>query len=436
VDGRTRSISGGAPVSALLLAVAMIAGAAGCRESSAEPAGTNRVLSAVGTNATIAAAPDGSASYVVWLESAEEGSDVLLARIGVDGAPLAQPIRVNHRTGDADPHEQAPPQVRVGPEGEVYVLWQKKVRVEYLPFGASELRFSRSSDGGRTFSPAITIVRDDGPPARRTFHDLAVAADGSLYVSWIDAGERDSARALHGAAHGTHPSHGHGGPAAEPGTEIRVAKSVDGGQTFGEPVVVDEACCPCCRTSLAVAPDGTVYIAYRKIFDGDVRDIAIARSTDEGRSFTAPRALHPDGWVFPGCPHAGPSLAVDADGTVHAAWYTGREGAAGIRYAYSVDRADSFSEPRYLAGGDWMPPSLVKLATQGNSVWAVWDDRRIEEGSRLIRLQRIRDARGGVPADDGIVLTGSSPDLALVGGSPTLVWQAGNAVRAWTHGVN
>ena len=72
--------------------------------------------------------------------------------------------------------------------------------------------------------------------------------------------------------------------------------------------------------------------AWRKHFPGNVRDIVTGplAGTDSAQSL-----VHADDWVFPGCPHTGPAIAVDGRGRTHIAWYTGKAGAAGIRYAGS-----------------------------------------------------------------------------------------------------
>jgi hypothetical protein len=300
-------------------------------------------------------------------------------------------------------------------------------------FAASDLRFARSTDGGRSFEPAI-YVNDDagGLPATHSFHTMAVGGDGTIYVSWIDTRAKDQARAalVHApsAAGQGDPHAGHGGDsdAGLPGSELWIARSTDGGRSFSPGVVVDHDICPCCRTGLAVAPDGAVYVVWRKIFDGDVRDIAIARSEDGGRTFSAPAPVHRDGWVFPGCPHAGPSVAVTDDGRVHVAWYTGREGAQGLYYAASSDGGRSFGEPLALVADEWVPPSHVRLAARGSTVWAAWDDRREPKDERRVRLAR-PDAGRVEPVR--LDAPGSTPDLVLGGTRGALAWQSGDAVR-------
>jgi peroxiredoxin len=78
--------------------------------------------------------------------------------------------------------------------------------------------------------------------------------------------------------------------------------------------------------------------------------------------------------VFDGCPHAGPSLALDSAGTLHAAWWTGKAGAAGVFYTQSRDRAQSFSAAVPLGVASASQPAHVQLAVRGRTVFATWDD--------------------------------------------------------------
>src|SRR5690606_24771879 len=134
------------------------------------------------SNPTVAVDPRTGTAYVAWVGVQSGNADVYLARIerGEAGAP----VRVNDIPGDAAPHEQAPAQVAVAPNGDVLVLWQNNTPVEGRRFPASDLRLARSTDGGRTFEPAVTVNDDAGGlPSSHTFHDIAVAPDGTVYVS-------------------------------------------------------------------------------------------------------------------------------------------------------------------------------------------------------------------------------------------------------------
>ncbi|QXD15065.1 glycoside hydrolase [Rhodocaloribacter litoris] len=349
-----------------------------------------------------------------------------LTRQAPDGRPLGEPVRVNHLEGDATIHAQAPAQVALGPEGHVYVAWTNHVPAGGRRFPASNLRFARSTDGGRTFEPALSVNSDAGDrPSSHTFHDLAVGPDGTVYIAWLDGRARDAMRAETATtnrsgvpAPGTHGSHdpGRHDHAVLPGIELRVAVSRDGGRSFEETAVVAADTCPCCRTALAVAEEGTVYLAWRHIFPGGERDIALARSTDGGRTFTEPVRVHADRWRIDGCPHAGPSLALDRAGRLHVAWYTGVETRAGLYYAMSADGGRTFTPPVPLATG--VGVSQVKLGGHGQEhVWLAWEDRHTGQ----LRLART-DGRGdlvhaGAPLPSGehpAIATGAST-VALAG---------------------
>jgi hypothetical protein len=368
-------------------------------------------------NPTAALAADGT-GWVAWIESADGVANVLAARLAPDGA-RGPAVRVNDLEGDAAPHEQAPPRIASGHGGHLYVVWQNNTRVEGRRFPASDLRFARSVDGGRSFEPARTVNDDGGGvPSSHTFHDLLVAPDGTVWVSWIDSRVRDAARTAPGGAH-----HAHGDL---PPSEIRVARSADGGRSFEASLVVDAGPCPCCRTAMAAGADGMLYVAWRKEFAGSVRDVVVARLAPGAASFAAPVRVHDDGWEFPACPHAGPALAVDGAGRLHAGWYTGREGRQGLWLARSEDGGRSFGAPVALRTGDDVPPATVALAAVRGSVVAAWD-ARAGDGAAV--------ALGRVGADGrvrriGAGYEGRLPALASAGGSALLAWHAGETVRA------
>jgi hypothetical protein len=182
--------------------------------------------------------------------------------------------------------------------------------------------------------------------------------------------------------------------------------------------------CPCCRTGIATARDGTLYLAWRAVLPGNVRDIVVTRSSDRGASWSEPVRVHADDWVIDACPHAGPALQVDSAGSVHVAWWTGKEGAAGVYYARSADGAHTFGPPVALGVAAFSRPAHVQLALAGPRTVAVtWDD-----GTRQIPRVLLRVSRDGgttfaprmeVSAPDR---TAAFPVIALAGNRVTVAW--------------
>ena len=182
--------------------------------------------------------------------------------------------------------------------------------------------------------------------------------------------------------------------------------------------------CPCCRTAVATGADGAVYIAWRRVFPGDVRDIVVARSTDYGRTWSAPVRAHEDGWVFAGCPHAGPAMQMDSRGRLHVVWWTGKEGSAGVYYARSDDGARTFRAPVALGTAEFSRPAHVQLALANDStVVAVWDDGTRDVPRVVMRVSRDGGERfGSVEEVSAAGRAATFPVLAVRGRQLHIAW--------------
>ena len=304
-----------------------------------------------------ATAPDGG-FYVAWVNhNANSQSDVLLARFDSEGATTSSAVMVNQQAGVATAWRGDPPSVAVADKS-VYVLWT--ARVEANGKKGTDLYLSVSHDQGKTFASAVK-VNDDKLPGPHGMHSLAVAADGKIYAAWLD--ERNISAPK--------PSKHAGGHHMESNREFFVAHSTDGGKTFSANRKVAENVCPCCKTALAVAPDGTLYASWRQVLPGNFRHIAVASSSDGGASFSSPVIVSDDKWMLQGCPVSGPSLSADASGTLKVVWYAAGENAApGLYFAETRDRARSFS-PRTLLMQETVKgtPALVGTSNRAVAIW-------------------------------------------------------------------
>ncbi|WP_143537716.1 sialidase family protein [Rubrivirga marina] len=389
----------------LLLALAVTLGACGPPDSSASPSDApSGVIEG-------AAAPVVTANAVAWVEGDGDARRLVVLPDGAE-------VSVEVARGQISAHGQAGPRLAPGPDGTLYVAFVEERAVEGRRFPASDLKLARSVDGGRTWAAPVAVHPDPGFPTGHTFHDLAVGPDGAVYVSWLDGTAKDRYRIEHAAeADEARGAHGHHGAPDEPGTDLAVARSTDGGRTFSAPVVVAKGTCECCRTALAVADDGVLYAAWRHVFPGTERDLALARSTDGGATWSEPTRVHEDGWAIEACPHAGGALAVAADGAVTVAWPTGADGRSGTWRATSTDGGATFGAPEPLLTN--APLGQVAAARDGRGrLWLAWEDPRSTD---------VFVHRPGAP--DTVRVAGAAPALTGTADGWRLAWATEGGAR-------
>ena len=224
-----------------------------------------------------------------------------------------------------------------------------------IPVLETAIKVVSSTDGGQTWSDATTV----GPVVRRIFagggssqEDLdaetqdeklqdapteaigtqrvlqgsqpAVGKDGSVYVTWLDTTDDDSMEGL---------------------AENYIARSDNGGKTFGKPVRTSVFNEPgflprngffrywgSAFPQIALGPNDEVYIVYTaKPPDEptDDGDIYFVRSTDRGQTWDRPVTLNGDDTdhlqFFP-------SIATSPNGNLHVMWGDFRDDRAQTRY--------------------------------------------------------------------------------------------------------
>ncbi len=343
-----------------------------------------KVRSIVGPSVRI---DDGDRISLAWVEEDKEVRSVLYARLNKDGKagdPIA-PVRVNAASEIPYSRQELPALAASGDD--VFVTWavtHQKTRPD-KPF-ANDLRLSRSTDGGRTFLPSI-LVNDDEQVIGHSFDSLHVAPDGVIHMAWIDAREGKK----------------------ESGTFA--TSSTDHGRTVGKNRKVDEDTCVCCRTAMATAPDGTLYVAWRKILPGDFRETVVARSSDAGQTFTSPVIVGHDQWVFPGCPHRPASIGTDRQGRLYVVWYTeGVDETPAIYLAYSDDRGQTFSAKQKLNVSKGTFPDHPQLAVDSDGRLIIaWEEQSpvrrevvmslsLDRGATFSGPQKLNDKKGQTPS--------------------------------------
>jgi hypothetical protein len=335
----------------------------------------------------------GSATLLAWAAQEGEVNNVYVASAA--GAPRA---RVNPDGLSVDSLHQAP-SLAAGPGGEVYVAWSSRKPVPAGGLFASDLRLSRSLDGGRTFEAPLRVNEDRA--ISHSFEGLAVTPDGTVLAAWIDTRDGDD----------------------RPRTWL--ARIADRGGRVERVVRLDDAeTCVCCRVGVAAGPRDAVAVLWRKVFPGSVRDMVVGLSPDGGRTFATPALVHDDRWRITACPHRGGNVALDAQGRVYAAWYTeGRGGAPDMLFSVA-EPGRRFGPPHHLHTAPATVPDHVRLAVdaRGRAV-VVWEDMTAARRRVLMRvstdggrtLSRVQTLSSTVKAYDPAV-------TVALGGGFVVVW--------------
>ena len=247
----------------------------------------------------------------------------LWVQTSFDGGDTFEPgVRVNDIPGEVSSHAESSPQMQIRTRSEFYCLWQTRRGDDE----GSALRFARSTNWGESFSKAIDI---DTTSPSQSFFTMSVSPKGVIYAAWLDGRDRGKGRA------GT--------------SAVYLARSVNKGVSFEKPVRVALDVCPCCRPNIAFAGD-RVFVSWRGVLTGNIRDIFVAASADEGSTWSASTRVAEDNWVLNGCPHSGASMA-SIGNRLYIAWHNVREKQAGLSLAYSDDGAKTFSRRIAVSDG-------------------------------------------------------------------------------------
>ena len=358
-------------------------------------------LMEVGT-APMFAVSNAGTQAVAWVSAPDSGTDGRLY-ISVGHAP---PVELTDSLGPVEAHGESPPKLVYSRDGSLNALYVVPKVVPGERFPRAALRFTRSADGDMTWTAPVSVT-DDAVFGTHNFHAMHAAADGSLYVSWLDKrGDK---------------------------TAPYLTRSTDGGKTWetNRRVGSGEAC-PCCRTAITTAATGTLYVGWRQVNPDSTRDIVISRSDDHGNTWSDPVRVHNDAWNFPGCPHAGPSLQVDGKQHLHVAWWTGKEGIAGVWYTRSEDGGKTFVAPIALGVASYSQPSHVQMALgPKGEVVVAWDDGTKEVSQVVVRVSRDQGRTFG-PAEPVSLATRAAgfPVLALSDSTVTVAWSEESAETA------
>lgn len=355
--------------------------------------------------------------------------------------PLHPPVRA----------ESAMPNIAVGADGQPVLSWLE-------PDGDSTyvMRVSRYADGAWS-EPAVVTRGVDLFVNWADFPSVLEHPNGDLIAHWLqrNVGGRSAydirvARSSDGGrtwgagvvphSDGTATEHGFvslwgaGGDSLgmiwldgrnyasapkDSGETMLVAGTLASGAASAREQVVDTRICDCCQTGMAMTPRGPV-VAYRDRSGDEIRDIAVVRQVDG--VWGEPKIVHADGWHITGCPVNGPRLAAAGD-TVALVWFTAATEPT-VNLALSTDAGATFGAPMRVDDGN--PVGRVDVVMTPDGPVVSWIENTGGEVAE-VRLRRL-DWTGATLQ----TLTVNTGTAARASGFPRMRWADGALVLAWT----
>jgi hypothetical protein len=341
--------------------------------------------------------------WVAWVE----GQHVVVAHSDDAGRTLSAPVTVNALPEPIYTSAENRPKLATSPVGRaIYASWSMPLDAPYTGM----VRFSRSLDGGATWSVPVTVHRDRQAITHR-FDMMTVDPAGRIFIAWIDKRGLTAAKAA--------------GQAYD-GAAIYYAVSRDGGASFEPERKVIDHTCECCRIAMAVDPAGHVEAAWRNVFPGQIRDHALAVLPPSADTPVTPLRATFSNWHVEACPDHGPALAITPDGTRHLAWFGVVDGRADVFYS----RIGADGRPLGAAWAFGENPaapneqaSHAALVARGDVVWLA--GKAFDGDTMQIKLRR-SDDRGAHWSEPRVVAstTGASDN-------PQLLDDAGRIYLSW-----
>src|SRR5579859_77207 len=318
--------------------------------------------------------------YAVWEDDTANNSNILFSRSTDGGATFSTPRNLSNTSGFSfNPH------IFVDSHNNVSVVWEDDTP------GNLDVFYSHSTDGGTTFSTPVNVSNDSSDSS-----SPQVVADsaGNVFVVW----ESDT-----GAL------------------GILFSRSLDGGSTFAAPVMLSTNTGGSMAPQLAVDLTGNISVAW----EDDIlssSDISFSRSQDHGATFSAPKSLSHN---------VGNSnsamIAVDLSGNINVVWENDSPGNFDIFYTRSTDGGQNFSALLNLSNSPGTARTAQIATDLGGNINVVWADNTPPASSTDIFFSRSSNAGASFSLPQNVSNNAgfsTNPSLAVdSGGNINLAWE-------------
>lgn len=347
-------------------------------------------------------ATDGTSIYITWADQSRSGPSEIFFSKSTDGGEIfTAPQNISNKQGNSIAPFVATDGVNI------YVTWTYRYPINYSEDWSknhSEIYFSKSTDGGKTFSAPQKISSDssfssaskiavDGKNILLTW--FTITRDGNSYKNMdvyfsqsTDGGSTFSTPQNISNNEGFSDSSAIAADSSNifvvwsddyaGNTAIFLSKSTDGGLTFSSPKNISGDMEY--SDGPAIAANGSdVFITWNYHAEGKDPDILFSKSTDGGETFSVPYSISNTPAYS-----ASPSIVTDGS-NVFIAWTDSQLKSSLILFSKSTDGGQTFSPPQTISSNTGFS-SYQSIATDGKSIFSTWSwaERSVEDRQVLL----------------------------------------------------
>ena len=318
--------------------------------------------------------------YAVWEDDTNTNSNILFSRSTDGGSTFSTPKSLSNTPGFS-----FSPRIVVDGSGGINVVWEDKESTTL------DIFFSRSIDGGATFSAPRNLT--NGSPGSGS-PMVAADAASNIYVVW----ENDSGV-----------------------LGVFLSRSGDGGATFTAPMTLSTNTGGSVSPQIALDVSGNVNVVWEDD-SGASSDISFSRSSDHGATFSTPKSLS----LNVGNSNSA-QLAVDLNGNIDVIWENDSPGNFDVFFSRSTDGGLNFSAPKNLSNSPGISRTAQIALDPGGNISIVWADNAPQSSSPDIFFSRSGNGGAAFSPPQNISNNAgfsANPSLAVdSGGNINLVWE-------------
>jgi hypothetical protein len=289
--------------------------------------------------------------------------------------------------------DESMPKIAFNGKGQVYALYALNIPGMENHY-ASAIKYISSPGAGKTWSAPGFVERDTSRNSSHSYFDVCRLNDGTIAVCWLGN------------------SNGKGRPLLFTKTDS-LGRFLPKGKYER---IVDSFACQCCRTAIFANDTGEVDIAFRALRPGNIRDIYLSTSPDNGKTFGPSRNFSKDNWKVNGCPENGPDIVSDKE-NIYLSWYSG---AAAHGAYYGTINRETGTMNKLLLSANGQKAQLCRL---NNGDRLVVYNERVKDSSRIWSVIMGKTFPGGKP----ISISGSRVKAF----SPVAIQYKEGAIVAW-----